>query len=156
MNRVVSLLVLSFFAVSLSACAPKTPPNPLATAGSKNFPMGDPFFIFPIPSEGDVGDQSYIENSQVYGVSPLASRLAQLLESAESGEFRIVVGGPSSQKSAQVVVDAVKLNSERTLGGLILVFVGEKEDAAVVRGAIEKKLGTFLYSPMPVVPNPES
>ncbi len=138
-----SPLIIALFALNLIGCSASVPPDPLFEVGAKQFP-NDKYIVFSVPAENPEEAESFIRDSTLYGGSPTAARLAELLILGETNEIRIVVGGPSSGKTAQVVRDALKLTRGHTLGGLVLLFVGEQRDAALIRKDLEPKLGTLL------------
>ena len=147
-----SLIVFIF----CSACAKPAQPDPLALVGAKHFGAKQTFFVFSVPSFGEQDDATFIKRSKTYGAAPVAKQLAALLAKGETTELRVVVGGDSSKKTTQVLLDAVDINKERSLGGLVLLFIGQHEDAKRVKPVLNEKLATFYFLPNAALPSQQS
>ena len=145
--RQFSFIISSFLLATCVACSPKAGSQLfLAEAGATQFGPQQKYVVFQVPSAGDTDDQEFFRMSQLYGSSDLTNRLARLIAQSESDEVRIVVGGPSSEKTRYVVLDALKRNRGRTLGGLMIVFVGDEVDALAVQQIAHPMLATVYFS----------
>ena len=146
-SRFLSGVVLITVLSATSACSPKAGSQlSLAEAGASQFGPKQKYVVFQVPSAGEGDDQEFFRMSQLYGSSDLGNRLARLMAQSEKSELKIVVGGPSSEKTRFVVLDALRRNRGRTLGGLMIVFVGRKDDALMVQRVAHPMLATVYFT----------
>lgn len=131
----------------ISACGPKVGSQLfLAEAGASQFGPQQKYVVFEVPSAGSRDDEEFYRNSRLYGSSDLVQRLSRIMARSEKMQVKIVVGGPSSEKTRHVVLNALRRNKGRTLGGLMIVFVGSPDDAAVVQRAAYPMLATVYFA----------
>jgi hypothetical protein len=133
----------------ISAC--KTTPaidETLHARGRTAF-SGEAFIMLEVQSHGAERDRAFIETARsgTAGPSGLAEQLAALLTAVAESESKspIVIGGGSSAKTKQVVLDGVELVT-RSLAGQRVLFVGAREDEPEVRAAIEGRGGQLLFA----------
>ena len=139
------VLVLLFS--SMIACSPRVGSQQfLAEAGASHFGPQQQYVIFDVPSAGSEDDEELYRNTILYGGSDIVNRLASLIARSEKTPLKIVVGGPSSEKTRYVVMNALKLNEGRTVGGLMIVFIGKEADAALVANKATAMLATVYYT----------
>jgi hypothetical protein len=141
-----NLLVASVLSLLLAACAGSAPrPNDSdarVDVAARTF--GGSFDYLYIPSTGSVEDAAFVAASKL-SPSDLARRLATKIAPAELKPVRIMVTGPSPEKTAQVILDALSFHRDGGLPHLEFLFVGDAATAARIRPVVEAKGGRFRF-----------
>lgn len=140
-------ILASMLLVALSACSARVPLEPLVQVGAERFGSGGEFITFEVPPEEEAP-------FRLTRTSPAGRRLAQLFAPAQRSVVRIIVGGPSSTSTKEVILEALTLNKGRTLGGLELVFVGDAVDARELAQASKAYLLTLHFTDIQSLSDP--
>lgn len=98
-----------------------------------------------IPSRGSLCDVVFITQSKIGGPSQMAKKVGELLPEAKTKNLALVIAGPNSSKSSQVIRDAINLNAEINLTAMQLVFAGEKKHKTVIKKKSESKGIDFKF-----------
>lgn len=102
------------------------------------------FGVFVVPSRGTLADATFVAQSVSSGPSVLAREMAGQFAAGAQKETLLVLSGPSSAKTAQVIKDAFKLNRGRQLSYLQLLFVGEPEHSPEIE-RVAKSYGAIYF-----------
>ena len=81
------------------------------------------------------------------GVSDLAKKLAARLAPAENKPVRIMVTGQNSEKTLQVILDALAAYRGRRLPHLQFLYLGEPGYAPRIESVIRELGGSFHFQP---------
>ena len=107
--------------------------------------FGGSFDYLYVPTEGAMKDAAFITTSRI-GRSDLSRSLATRFAPAERSPVRILVTGPTPEKTLQVVLDALSFHRDGGLPGLELLFVGDSASAAAMAPVVEAKGGRFRHA----------
>ena len=133
--------------VALAGCVTARPPDldPRLDAASAAF--GGGFDYVYVPSDGRLADEAFLAMSRVAGPQKIARDLATLMATAETQSVRVMVTGPSKQKTVQVVLDALSFYEGRQIPHLELLFLGEPTHEALLAREISKVGGVLRFAP---------
>ena len=133
----VSLVMLALIAAA--ACAGPVSEEALEAklrqAGASVRGLGSDPSVFPITADSQVAAWTLIAESKEGDPLPLAHQLNHRMDRAAKRHRMLVVGGPYSSLTREVVLGALALNAGKPLPGLVLVYVGSAESARDVRSA---------------------
>jgi hypothetical protein len=139
MNREVAARLVAAVLLALAACAApvsgETLEEKLRQAGASVRGLGSDLSIFPITADSQMAAWTLIAESKEGGSLALARQLNHRMDRAFKRRTVLVVGGPYSSLTREVVLDALALNEGRALPGLVLVYVGSAKSAREVRTA---------------------
>lgn len=139
MNRGVRVsLVLALLVVSAGCAATlseETLEEKLRQAGASVRGLGSDPSIFPITADSQMAAWTLTAEAKGSGPLPLSRQLNHRMGRASKRKRMLVVGGPYSSLTREVVLGALALNRGRPLPGLVLVYVGSAESAREVRTA---------------------
>lgn len=145
-----NVLLALMFSLLVTGCAGGTPRpsdvNARADAAARAF--GGSFQYLYVPSTGALEDAAFVAASKV-SPSDMARELATKMAPAELKPVRIMVTGPSPEKTARVILDALSFHRDGGLPHLEFLFLGDAATAARIRPVIEAKGGHFRYAPYP-------
>ena len=85
--------------------------------------------------------------SRVAGPQKIARDLATLMATAETQSVRVMVTGPSKQKTVQVVLDALSFYEGRKIPHLELLYLGEPTLEALLAREVSKVGGVLRFAP---------
>jgi hypothetical protein len=100
-----------------------------------------------VKTAGEVADRAFIEYSRTTGTSDLAKKLAARLAPAENEPVRLMVTGQNSEKTLQVILDALAAYRGRRLPHLQFLYLGEPGYAPRIESAILELGGSFHFTP---------
>jgi len=153
MNRAVRVFLAAVLLLAQAACA--TPPSgeeldqKLRQAGASVRGLGSDPSIFPITADSQMAAWTLTAEAKESGPLPLARQLNHRMDRAAKRKRMLVVGGPYSSLTREVVLGALALNGAKPFPGLVLVYVGSAESARDVRTAA-KDLGIrFVQRDLP-------
>ena len=135
--------------VALSGCAaPRAPDlNPRVEAATAAF--GGEFEYVYIPSEGRLEDEAFLAMSRVAGPQEVARELATLMVPAESKPVRVMVTGPSGEKTLQVILDALSFYEGRRIPFLEMLYLGDPAYEARIAKAVSAVGAVLRFAPYP-------
>jgi len=139
MNRGTRVSLVAAVLLAFAACA--APPSgdaleeKLRQAGASVRGLGSDPSVFPITADSQMAAWTLAAESKESGPLPLARQLNHRMDRASKRNRMLVVGGPYSSLTREVVLDALALNKGKPLPGLALVYVGSAESARDVRTA---------------------
>jgi hypothetical protein len=107
----------------------------LRQAGASVRGLGTDLSVFPITADSRMAAWTLAAESKESGPLPLARQLNHRMDRASKRNRVLVVGGPYSSLTREVVLDALAMNEGKPLRGLVLVYVGSAESARDVRTA---------------------
>jgi hypothetical protein len=137
MNRGIRVSLVAAVLLASTACS--TPVSgdaleeKLRQAGASVRGLGSDPSVFPITADSQMAAWTLTAESKESGLLPLARRLKHRMDRASKLNRMLVVGGPYSSLTREVVLGALALNEGRPLPGLVLVYVGSAESAREVR-----------------------
>ena len=133
--------------VALAGCVTARPPDldPRLDAASAAF--GGGFDYVYVPSDGRLADEAFLAMSRVAGPQKIARDLATLMATAETQSVRVMVTGPSKQKTVQVVLDALSFYEGRQIPHLELLFLGEPTHEALLAREVSEVGGVLRFAP---------
>ena len=108
--------------------------------------FGNPFSYFYVSSDGALEDSAFITMSNLQGESAMARELAGLMGAGQQAEIRVMVSGPSREKTERVILDAVALSEGKRLEGLHFLFLGNSSYEAKIGAAIESLGAKFSFA----------
>jgi hypothetical protein len=121
----------------------------LRQAGASVRGLGSDPSVFPITADSQVAAWTLAAESKESGPLPLARQLNHRMRRASKRQRMLVVGGPYSSLTREVVLDALALNEGKPLPGLVLVYVGSAESARDVRTAAGTLGVRFIQRELP-------
>ena len=148
--RIPLRLCLIVLAAGLVAgcAATKAPPDDLdlrlQAAGSA---FGGKFDYLFVKSAGEFADQAFITLSKTAGPSDLARDLGTRFAQAEKRPVRMLITGPSSPKTVQVIIDALSFHQGRKLPMLEILFLGAPASRARAEAAARSVDAQFAFAP---------
>ena len=86
--------------------------------------FGGGFDYVYVPSGGRLADEAFIAMSRVAGPRQVSRDLASTMAPAETQPVRVLVTGPSDEKTVQVVLDALSFYQGRQIPHLELLYLG--------------------------------
>jgi len=137
-NRIrVSLVTVALLAATACAApvAGEALEEQLRQAGASVRGLGSDPSVFPITADSQMAAWTLIAESKDGTPLPLARQLHHRMNRASKRNRMLVVGGPYSSLTREVVLGALALNEGKPLPGLVLVYVGSAESARDVRTA---------------------
>jgi len=153
MSRRIRVVLVAALLLLQAACA--APPSgdtleqKLRQAGASVHGLGSDPSIFPITADSRMAAWTLTAESKESGPLPISRQLNHRLGRAAKRNQMLVVGGPYSSLTREVVLGALALNAGKPLPGLVLVYVGSAESAHDVRTAA-KTLGIrFVQRELP-------
>jgi hypothetical protein len=139
MNREIPVSLVAAVLFALAACAAPVSgealEEKLRQAGASVRGLGSGLSVFPITADSQMAAWTLAAESKGSGPLPLARQLNHRMDRASKRHTMLVVGGPYSSLTREVVLDALALNEGKALPGLVLVYVGSAESAREVRTA---------------------
>ena len=114
---------------------------------SASHAFGGRFDYLIVKSAGEVADRAFVEYSRTTGSSDLAKKLVARLAPAEGKPVRIMVTGQNSEKTLQVILDALAAYQGRRLPYLELLYLGEPGYAPRIESAVRELGGSFHFQP---------
>jgi hypothetical protein len=139
MNREIPVSLVAAVLFALAACAAPVSgealEEKLRQAGASVRGLGSDLSVFPITADSQMAAWTLAAESKGSGLLPLARQLNHRMDRASKRHTMLVVGGPYSSLTREVVLDALALNEGKALPGLVLVYVGSAESAREVRTA---------------------
>jgi len=139
MNRGIRASLVATTLLALTACAAPVAgealEEKLRQAGASVRGLGSNPEVFPITADSQMAAWTLVGESKESGPLPLARQLNHRMGRAAKRRTMLVVGGPYSSLTHEVVLDALALNGETPLPGLVLVYVGSAESARAARTA---------------------
>jgi hypothetical protein len=109
--------------------------------------FGGRFDYLIVKSSGEFADRAFIEYSRTTGSSNLAKKLAARLAPAENKSVRIMVTGQNSEKTLQVILNALAAYRGRRLPHLQFLYLGEPGYASRIESVIRELGGSFHFQP---------
>jgi hypothetical protein len=139
MNRGICVSLGVGVLLALAACAAPVSEEALEEklrqAGASVRGLGSDPSVFPITADSQMAAWTLAAESKESGPLPLARQLKHRMDRASKRQRMLVVGGPYSSLTREVVLDALALNEGKPLPGLVFVYVGSAESAREVRAA---------------------
>jgi hypothetical protein len=139
MNREIRVFLALALLLAQATCAGpptgETLEQQLRQAGASVRGLGSNPSIFPVTADSQIAAWTLIAESKESGPLPLAHQLNHAMGRAAKRNRMLVVGGPYSSLTREVVLGALTLNGGKPLSGLVLVYVGSAESARDVRTA---------------------
>lgn len=153
MNRGIRVSLAVGVLLALAACAAPVSEEALEEklrrAGASVRGLGSDPQVFPITADSQVAAWTLTAESKESGPLPLARQLNHRMGRASKRQRMLVVGGPYSSLTREVVLDALALNEGKPLPGLVLVYVGSAESAREVRTAAGALGVRFIQRELP-------
>jgi len=103
------------------------------------------FNFFYVPSSGTIADLTFITTSKTKGPSTIAKQLGKGIGHSDTEPLLVAVSGPSSEKTVQVIQDAIKSTGKKSLPKLTLIFVGNDDGAKTLDADLKAVDAAFVY-----------
>lgn len=103
------------------------------------------FNFFYVPSSGAIADQAFIAISKTKGPSSIAKQLEKGISHSDTEPLVVAVSGPSTEKTRQVIQDAIKSSGKKSLPKLTLIFVGNDDGAKTLDAGLTAVEAAFVY-----------
>ena len=153
MNRGTRVSLVAAVLLASTACAAPLSGDALEgklrQAGASVRGLGSDPSVFPITADSQMAAWTLTAESKESGPLPLARQLNHRMDRASKRQRMLVVGGPYSSLTREVVLDALALNEGKPLPGLALVYVGSAESARDVRTAARTLGIRFVQRELP-------
>ena len=98
-----------------------------------------------IPSRSAAADAEFLEASRYYGRSGMAEQVAETFVAVTNAPVELALVGRNSEKTAQVLHDAITLAASNDLSRLTLVYLGDPTFAPDLE-TLARKHGVRLIS----------
>ena len=133
--------------VALAGCASTTPADldPRLEAATAAF--GGRFEYLYVPSDGRLADQAFLAMSRVAGPRQISRDLATMIAPAETEPVRVMVTGPSGEKTVKVVLDALTYYEGRKIPHLEVLYLGNPSYEAVLARELDKVGAKLRFAP---------
>ena len=144
-RRMAALVVAT--AMTLAGCAGDGPPDLDPRLEAAKAAFGGQFEYVYIPSNGRLADEAFVAMSRVAGPREVARALASIMAPAETRPVRVLVTGPSNEKTLRVVIDAFSFYEGRRIPHLELLYLGDSMYEARVGRAVSAVGGSLRFAP---------
>ena len=144
-NRLAVLVCAA--SLMLVGCAAKGPPNLDPVLESAKAAFGGTFEYIYIPSHGRLADEAFVAMSRVAGPRQIARDLASTIAPAETQAVRVLVTGPSNDKTLQVVLDALSYYEGRRVPHLEMLYLGNPVYEEELANAVAAVGGVLKFAP---------
>ena len=133
--------------VALAGCASTKPPDldPRLEAATAAF--GGQFAYLYVPSDGRLADQAFLVMSRVAGPRQISRDLASTMAPAETQPVRVMVTGPSGEKTLKVILDALSFYEGRQVPHLEVLYLGEPSHEALLARELSKIGAVLRFAP---------
>ena len=133
--------------IALAGCATRPPPDldPRIEAATAAFGGGFDFLY--VPSDGRLADQAFLAMARVAGPRQISRDLASQFAPAETTPVRVMVTGPSDEKTLHVILDALTFFEGRRIPHLEVLFLGEPSYEAVLARELSKVGAALRFAP---------
>ena len=121
----------------------------LRRAGASVRGIGSEFLVVPVYADSRVAAWTLVAEARAEGATLMGQRLSHDFKREATRRRSIVVGGPFSDLTREIVLDAFGLLEDRALEGLTLVYVGEAAHAGELRRAAHARRARFHHRPLP-------
>ena len=134
-------------AVALAGCASKRHPDldPRIEAATAAF--GGEFEYLYVPSHGRLADEAFLVMARVAGPRQDSRNLASLFAPAETTPVRVMVTGPSEEKTLAVILDALTFYEGRRIPHLEVLFLGRPAYEARLARELSKVGAVLRFAP---------
>ena len=153
MNRGIRVSLALALLLAQATCAGppsgETLEQQLRQAGASVRGLGSNPSIFPITADSRMAAWTLTAESKQSGPLPLARQLKHAMGLAAKRHRMLVVGGPYSSLTREVILSALALNNGKPMPGLVLVYVGSAESARDVRTAAGTLRIRFVQRELP-------
>ena len=102
-----------------------------------------------VPSRSAQADAEFLEASRYYGTSGIAEQVAGVFALATNAPQEYAVVGRNSEKTAQVIRDALNLGAGVDRSRLTVVYLGDPEFVPELEGLAVKHGVRLLHVPYP-------
>ena len=137
-------LVASF---AVGGCANDQPPDLEPRIEAARAAFGGRFEYMYVPSEGRLADEAFLAMSRVAGPRKITLDLITIMAPAETQPVRVMVTGPASEKTLQVVLDALSSYEGRRIPHLELLYLGEPAHEALIARKLSEVGGVLHFAP---------
>ena len=110
--------------LALAGCAGNESPDLDPRLEKAKSAFGGGFDYVYVPSSGRLADEAFVAMSRVAGPRQISRDLASTMAPAETQPVRVLVTGPSDEKTLQVVLDALSFYQGRQIPHLELLYLG--------------------------------
>ena len=133
--------------VALAGCASTKPEDldPRIEAATAAF--GGGFDYLYVPSDGRLADQAFLAMARVAGPRQISRDLATIMAPAETEPVRVMVTGPSGEKTVKVIIDALTFYEGRKIPHLEVLYLGDPAYEAVLARELAKVEATLRFAP---------
>lgn len=140
-------------AMGMAGCA-STPSDQdvegqLRTAGASVRGIAGEFQVFAVNADSRMAAWTLAAQAAESGPLPLSRQLNRRMELAAKQGRMLVVGGPYPRLTRVVCLDALRLDRDRKLAGLTLVYVGSVDSATDVRQEARARNVRFIRRELP-------
>jgi hypothetical protein len=97
------------------------------------------------PSRGPVWPRLNCQCNCGLRPTAIAKQLAKGIRGSDTDPLVVAVSGPSSEKTAQVIQDALKSTNKKSLPMLTLIFVGSEHAAKTLEADVKGIQAAFVY-----------
>ena len=134
-------------AVALAGCATERPRDldPRIEAAIAAF--GGGFEYLYVPGGGRLADQAFLAMARVAGPRQISRDLATLFAPAETTPVRVMVTGPSEEKTLHVILDALTFYEGRRIPHLEVLFLGKPSYEARLARELSKVGAALRFAP---------
>jgi hypothetical protein len=139
------VLMLTMLSVIQAPAIPAQDSDAQARAQAAAKATASNFHFFYVPSSGLIADQTFITVSRTKGPSAMAKQLAKGIRGSDTEPLFVAVSGPSSEKTVQVIQDALKSTNKKSLPMLTLIFVGGDDAAKTLEADVKGIQAAFVY-----------
>jgi hypothetical protein len=121
----------------------------LRSAASSVRGLGSDFLVVPVHADSKVAAWTLMAEARAEGATAMSRRLSHDFLREAQRRRSIVIGGPFSELTREIVLDAFGLLEDRSLDGLTLVYVGEAAQAGDLRLATRARRARFHHRELP-------
>lgn len=121
--------------------------NPRVEAANAAFGPGFDYFI--VEKGGKLADKMFVTLFKTGAESDLSRKLYARLAPAESKPTRLMVTGENSDKTAQVIIEALSFAPKNGLPNLELLYLGDQKHVQSIEEAVKRVGGQLRFAPYP-------
>jgi len=121
--------------------------NPRVEAAKRAFGPGFDYMI--VEKGSTFADKMFVTLFKTGAESDLSRKLYARLAPAENTPTRFMVTGENTEKTAQVIIEALSFAPKNGLSNLELLYLGDQKHVQSIEAAVKRVGGQMRFAPYP-------